>query len=362
MLAQLGTYARNLLVANASLYVFIIGIYGHNARIYRFDHAGAIASPTFNYALHPEVLGRFYWRLVHPIHITAAIDRGTRYVVGSDATLWPTTNEEHQAVNTVFASSYNLLDIAHMVEGSYSIQARLGDDPELRTFVTLGKALHISPGLFSRATRVWKVVPLLRENEIVEHAQFEIMALKDTWRARNMVPEVENYNHIFKDETHTVRGLATCRGNLDLGEEIPDGHRTTSMDVTNPTTDLQNRHHMRMILHPVGKKLDEFTSTHLLVEGLRDAIEGAQTEYRTTIRTEVRSGHRFAFERNVLHRDVSFGNVMLTDNGDFRGYLQDFDYSTFVGDCTGTEQAEEIDKQLKDITVRMSRRRLEFCI
>jgi len=359
-LSQISMYARNLLVRNASLFVFVVGIYGHFARIYRFDHAGGIASPSFNYTSNPEVLGEFYWRLVHPRGVTKVTELGTRYIVGSDTTVWPTTDDEQQRVNDVFRNKYSFKEINEMTKSSSSIQARLGDDEsQLRTFVTLGEPKYVSTGLFSRATRVWSVLPLpLHINERVE-----VLALKDTWRARHRDPEVHNYNHIYKNKSDEFEGLAKCCGSVDLGDEIPDGHRTISMDFTNPRTDLNNRNHMRILLTPVGKRLDEFTSTHSLVEGIRDAIRGTQSKYDTAIqRTEVHSGLQIAFDHNVLHRDVSFGNVMLIDNYSIKGYLQDFDYSTFIGDCKGTKHAEEIDKELKDITVRISRHHSEFCI
>jgi hypothetical protein len=59
-LYRLCTYVRNLMFANFYLFAFIVGIYGHKARIYRFDHAGAVASPNFDYVSHPELLGEFF--------------------------------------------------------------------------------------------------------------------------------------------------------------------------------------------------------------------------------------------------------------------------------------------------------------
>jgi len=65
-------------------------------------------------------------------------------------------------------------------------------------------------------------------------------------------------------------------------------------------------------------------------------------------------GHETAFKHGILHRDVSCGNVMLADHAHFKGYLQDFDYSTFVGDCERGVRSQDLDKDLRDIMVWMS--------
>lgn len=72
--------------SNMSLFVFVVGIYGHSARIYRFDHAGAIVSCSFNYVTDPQLLGQFYWRLVHPI-VDSTPSIHNRFIVGSDTTV-----------------------------------------------------------------------------------------------------------------------------------------------------------------------------------------------------------------------------------------------------------------------------------
>ena len=85
-LAQIGKNAWNLMFSNMSLFVFVVGIYGHSVRIYRFDHAGAIVSCSFNYVTDPQLLGQFYWRLVHPI-VDSTPSIHNRFIVGSDTTV-----------------------------------------------------------------------------------------------------------------------------------------------------------------------------------------------------------------------------------------------------------------------------------
>jgi hypothetical protein len=158
----------------------------------------------------------------------------------------------------------------------YYIQARLGGyDAPLRTFVTIGE-LYRSTGLFSRATAVWQVVSLPLPENRDEIPQ--VYALKDTWRARHRNPEVNNYNRIFAHHrTDNVHGLARCLGSVDLGEmDDLQGHCTNSARLRIGTTngDILDCNHMRDVLFPLGKPLDQFQSTRLLVEGIRDAMKG----------------------------------------------------------------------------------------
>ncbi|PCH39188.1 hypothetical protein WOLCODRAFT_158728 [Wolfiporia cocos MD-104 SS10] len=92
-------------------------------------------------------------------------------------------------------------------------------------------------------------------------------------------------------------------------------HITISATAKNPKNGPQNElSHMRIVLDTVGESLDEFTSTKQLVQAIRDAIVG----------------HLLGYLSSVLHRDASFGNVMLVRKGvaTFCGFIHDFDYSS----------------------------------
>lgn len=53
-LVQLSKSARNILVAQSRLLAFSVGIYGPVARIFRFDHAGAVCSEPFKQILRQQ--------------------------------------------------------------------------------------------------------------------------------------------------------------------------------------------------------------------------------------------------------------------------------------------------------------------
>ncbi|KAI0667823.1 hypothetical protein C8Q78DRAFT_289572 [Trametes maxima] len=100
----------------------------------------------------------------------------------------------------------------------------------------------------------------------------------------------------------------------------------------------RERSHMRIVIDDVGRPLTEFKSTHELVTAVRDAI----------------LGHRLLWEKaEILHRDVSVGNILIKDEktteDKFSGFLHDYDYSSMVPDPKTSVEVEEAEaKAIED--------------
>ncbi|KAI0675544.1 hypothetical protein C8Q78DRAFT_1074557 [Trametes maxima] len=110
-------------------------------------------------------------------------------------------------------------------------------------------------------------------------------------------------------------------------------HQTYSWRLAQGTKEWhRERSHMRIVIDDVGRPLTEFTCTHELVVAVRDAI----------------IGHRLLWEKaDILHRDVSVGNILIKDekkqDDKFTGFLHDFDYSSMVPDpATATDAPEGV--------------------
>ncbi|KAH9983182.1 hypothetical protein BJV77DRAFT_1073029 [Russula vinacea] len=359
IVVQISKYARNLLQGNSSCFVFLLGVYGHNARIYRFDRSGVIVSKAFNYISSPEHLGEFLWRLVHP-------ENSRPGIIGSDTTITRPTSEEAQrmldAVRDVVRRHDPTLEIddakflqdSRWMEACWSPLCEGHDSsiPRGRTrCFTIGPPLWQSTNLFSRATVVWRVV--------IEGHEGKLYALKDSWRELCREPEVFFYERIqkFKGESKWV-GLAEFMGSLNLGgeEEMLSRHCTCSATLRGGQgSDLQDRSHVRTLTYPVGHPLSTFTSTRQMVLGLRAAIEGLVFNFvvlKYASQTVV--GHRFAFASGVLHRDISSGNILFSDQVVGGGaFLHDLDYSEIVlmpGEKLGSNSESEILRSLKTMT------------
>jgi Fungal protein kinase len=72
------------------------------------------------------------------------------------------------------------------------------------------------------------------------------------------------------------------------------------------------------------------------------------------INSETVRGHRFAFASGVLHRDISSGNILFTDQLNCSGFLHDPDYSEVVlmpEDKVEEDSVQQISRRLKDMMV-----------
>ncbi|KAF8320399.1 hypothetical protein DL93DRAFT_2074013 [Clavulina sp. PMI_390] len=73
--------------------------------------------------------------------------------------------------------------------------------------------------------------------------------------------------------------------------------------------------HFRLVLKEVGKPLSSFSSVQDLLQVLEDITDA----------------HRYARKRGILHRDISAGNVMITEEGGRnRGLLVDWDLALML--------------------------------
>jgi len=87
------------------------------------------------------------------------------------------------------------------------------------------------------------------------------------------------------------------------------------------------RVHYRMMLKTLGQPLNTFKSTRQLCEVTRDAILGGECHTHPVFC--LLTAHSVVYEKaRILHRDVSAGNILITEEGS--GILIDWDLSKKV--------------------------------
>ncbi|KAH9834586.1 uncharacterized protein C8Q71DRAFT_859563 [Rhodofomes roseus] len=300
--------AGHVMLATGLLCVFVVGIYGQDARIFRVDHAGAVSSRRFNYVQNPEVLRQFVWRFFNP---TA----GTPFI-GVDNTIRPAS-----AADVAWAK-----EVCVAADGRWDAEA----EEELNRWVTvpskgerseqdylLLRSIYVDPNTFCRATCVRQAV--LKGDQSGKR-----YVVKDAWRQRaRKHRETEFYERIEKycEETgRAYEGIAKLANGVDLGQMMSQSlHKAQSLTCNvkkhHSPLHMRDRNHMRIVLQTVGIPLDRFPSTRVFIEAIRDAVKG----------------HLLAFLAGVLHRDISKGNVLiLLGDVPFKGFICDFDCSSFV--------------------------------
>ncbi|KAH9830615.1 uncharacterized protein C8Q71DRAFT_842494 [Rhodofomes roseus] len=306
-LVQLSKSARNILFAQSRLFTFGIGIYGAMARIYRFDHAGAVCSQEFEYsAANGAVLRDFLWRFVNPISDGCDI-------VGADPTVRLATSDERMTVEKQLLAG----GIMHDNETSKAcrwITVKGSENKKSKRYL-LYELVFVNPRLFSRATTVWKALEvdengwptnLSRDAENRPHGVQVI--IKDSWRQLARKPEPEYYKQIYghiasqlsqpdlvkeaseedikgavmKAWGKTWPGLAEYLIGDDLGandlevdEEERTGQQTCSGEhLARGLHRLFERSHTRMVSKSIGTPLSAFQRTKEMIQALRDAIFG----------------------------------------------------------------------------------------
>ncbi|KAJ7158838.1 hypothetical protein C8R46DRAFT_402239 [Mycena filopes] len=303
-LAQIGKSARCLL-ASGNCFVFVVTVFKTRARILRFDRAGFRTSVAFDWTRDSDILPTLFWRLYNP-DPAAAPDVPPR-MYGQDDTISIPTAAEKNRMFKAWQQTSSYKDTPPDKRFSFeaaTLNSRwvdgVKDDRHVRCF-TIGPPLFQSEGLFSRATRVDRVILETDKTPTV-------YALKDAWRPVCRRPETDFYDVIAKhcEESGVPSdGMARCLGSLEV---VGPWHRTNSA----PSNE-QERCHTRSLLTPVGLPLKNFTSTLALVQALQTAIQH----------------HKIAYEAGVIHRDVSEGNVLF-DESSMQGFLVDWDHAEFT--------------------------------
>ncbi|KAJ7641420.1 hypothetical protein FB45DRAFT_1000112 [Roridomyces roridus] len=376
-LVQVAKNARSLLMASGSAHVYVVTVFKLSlARIFRFDRSSFCATRPFDLIDEPSILPTFLWRLYNPQNSNTF----TRMVGADDTISVPDDEDKKKMIAAVHKHPFyrDHADLTSTEESLWILAVRSvkrgdGDGGTCEVQVvrcfTFGGVLSISDGLFSRATRVYRVV--LEQD--VEEEYPTIYALKDAWPQRFRRPEVDFYDFIAKhceelakrktseDTRLLLDSFAKCHGSVFLSEQhqelLPCDdslHRTqppvksANIDTDEARETLKNvaRRHARLLLTPVGAPLNGFKTTKSLVEVIYNAMEQ----------------HRIVYNAGIIHRDVSEGNVLFREVSSsrprFSGFLVDWDYAEFTDKGVkqfnewfkGRKQAVEVDKNMKDMT------------
>ncbi|KAG5332065.1 hypothetical protein C0989_007265 [Termitomyces sp. Mn162] len=145
-----------------------------------------------------------------------------------------------------------------------------------------------------------------------------LVLLKDTWRvvSPTLKPEHEIYEKLHKKQ---VPNIPQAHLGADIGKENDGLHTTQTkrcLKDVEKTLDISLRtfRHYRIVLEYLPYSLEDFKNTREMTIVFRDASIGHGTA---------------ATEAEVLHRDISNGNIMFKRHADgaVQGYLIDWDLS-----------------------------------
>ncbi|KAF7439765.1 hypothetical protein PC9H_000101 [Pleurotus ostreatus] len=292
---QLAAYVVDLCARQHRTHLFIVYIYYPYARFIRFDRSGALVSERFDFTDDCTPLIRFFSRFSK---MTQA-GRGYNPTVQVADEL--ETKVAHERLSEWAPNPRYERPVFKMEVHDDREQAggKRPNKPRPRKFLVWGS--FADPDLpLGRATRGY---PALEVTDGVENAPKDapIMFLKEQWRSTALRQEID----ILRDlNDKGVEHVPT----LICGGVLPGQVTQTGLYATGRSgeKEIAERAHVRFVVLEVGRPLERFSSSKEMFKAVYDAFQGIQ-----------------AFEKcNLLHRDVSGGNILLLSNG---GLLIDWD-------------------------------------
>ncbi|KAI0247322.1 hypothetical protein BJV78DRAFT_1246563, partial [Lactifluus subvellereus] len=291
---QLIAYATALHRSQFRVFSFSIALFGDTGRLLRWDRSGVIYTEPFRLA--DGDLLEFLWRFNH----LSAVDRGHDTTVSSTYPKFENLQKGHLHKILVWDDR--------------------APDENPKCYIT--PSAKWATGALIGATFRYIAYDVESRN---------LVYLKDYWRVDH--PDVQKEGDVYR-ELHEaeVPNIARMGRAGDVPQILGRGElqvpwlgvqRTKTQDyLSRPGSPcswcpghlcVETYIHYRLVLETVGMSLNRFRSTRQLCEVIRDAIVAHTTAYNKT---------------RILHRDISAGNILITDKG--TGILADWDLSEKV--------------------------------
>ncbi|CAA7260739.1 unnamed protein product [Cyclocybe aegerita] len=271
---QLATYANAIQATQFRTHVLSVVINRSRCRFIHWTRSCAIVTEGFDYTSE-DWLAKFFWRLSHAGDVAR----------GLDTSVIP--------LNTVSEETTRARRALGITDEVPIFKISVTDDQTKKTsYYIVSEPFtknHVHP--LGRGTRCFQAFDCQTK---------AIVLLKDTWRIEGYEKEGDIYRELHKHGVSYIAGLVAA-GDV--------GGVTNTCGKTSETSKHRVHVHYRLVLDTVGSHLTDFDSTHEMVTAVHCALI-AHFEAVT--------------KAGILHRDVSVGNIIITDSG---GLLIDWELS-----------------------------------
>ncbi|KAF5371049.1 hypothetical protein D9757_010299 [Collybiopsis confluens] len=302
---QIAVYNTTIAASQFRTRVFSVFINMSTCRLMCATRSGTSLTKSFDYTKEPW-LAIFFWRLSLSGTEARGID-STFQRVKEETTV---SGEARQALG--LSSTAPLYKVSVVDDQSKETSFYLVSDPFTDS--------HRYPtGRSSRCFYAYNLQSKIK----VTTASRKVLLLKDNWRVDGYTAEGEIYRELNQQDVPHIPKLVTAGG---------VSHCTCGNEPFLERKTRRIHHHYRLVLDTVGRPLTHFDSTWQLVNVILDAMDA----------------HYKAVDRcSLLHRDISSGNIVITDQG--RGMLIDWELSKKVPgldartyERTGTHQFRSV--------------------
>ncbi|PPQ77046.1 hypothetical protein CVT25_014863 [Psilocybe cyanescens] len=287
-LGQICAYATAHMANHFRSHVFSVLVFREYARILRWDRAGVVVTEKINFTSDAaQPLAEFF----------------RRYACASSEGRGQDSNTT--SVDPLLLSSDVKKELDKTSNGpfyKFKFPASGPSQPKDKFYIAAVPHFMATASPTGRSTRTFKAYD--EETE-------EYVFLKDTWRiiASSLKPEHESYAALAAAGVHHIPTVAAYH---DMDDQVTQTSLTLKPDTKRG--DLANTfrkfQHYRLVLKEFAKPLEEFKDVKELLTAFSDAIQA----------------HSEAHDQaQILHRDISVGNIMIDGHG--RGLLVDWDLS-----------------------------------
>ncbi|KAI0089478.1 hypothetical protein BDY19DRAFT_105654 [Irpex rosettiformis] len=292
---QLALYVAQIFACQHRVHVFQLLICGRHARFFFWDHSGAIVSDSFDYTTNSALLTKFIWHYNH----MGDLERGL------DSTVSPANNEERlefEEVATQFMDQMDnpgSLQLPHAkatLDKNFPVHKMIVSDDntsDAPVEVLIQRALFAPRSAIGRGTRGYIAYPI---NRVPDEPRLKF--LKDTWRIvhERLCPERQLLRKLHDDGVRFIPKVI-CGGDVvangDYGKTRCRQWVSKQPLAVRYMTPREFQQHR--LLENIAYPLESAQKSYQVVCALRDSFKAL----------------RVSSKYNVLHRDVSVGNIMM---------------------------------------------------
>ncbi|KAI0649727.1 hypothetical protein C8Q79DRAFT_900206, partial [Trametes meyenii] len=311
----LSQYFATLSLYQHRLFAFMISIVGDNARLVRYDHAGAVVSASFNYVYHPELLAMFVYRYVNMSSEQRGFDPTATLASATDTRLFRRLADSYPAgshlattLKEAAAPRWPIYKLALTCPWSSDERPVRISSPVTTRHFLIGRPLKRSHGTGRKSRRAYVAWDENRKS---------VVLIKDYWRddSPSCLTEFEVYVKMWEHPADEMFIPYLLGG----GDVVHNGQSQRTLTETFIVDQhLNSRVHTRLVIKQVCRSLVTFENCRELVSVVHDAL---------------RAHERAWTEFGILHRDIGARSILIYDKDTGRGtraigLLCDWDLAT----------------------------------
>lgn len=350
---QLATYVRDIFHAQPTRrFVHGFLVFGVQMQLWVFDRSGAYSSVKFHIRQQPEqfvrVLAAYAWMTGDELGLDTFMRRNADH---AQVVLTDTENGQERtfevddqpffkqpAIACRGTTCFRTLDNKHVVKFAWRSDKGQSEIDHLTT----AQGIRGVPRLVGSSTitniselrgglKIWKQRDL---GHTVYEKSAEYFQSSFTSRSTQQLESLSVSGSKRKAGERAESPPKRSRSNSQrsqLSREIQaTGHeRASASTMPPPGSPQRNRILTCLAITPAGRPLQEFTSVQEVLKAFRDTIRAHQELF---------------MDRKILHRDISHGNIILTDPEQAdgcSGMLIDYDLAVQVSDDRKNEISQE---------------------